>query len=762
MFEKLSPSYSTHQIITTSIVILLPILFLLSKNIYTLLFTKAENEEPKEKTKTAASKFYSLYLATKFFETKSLSEEEILQKEFERNYNIHLKLSSYRKVILPPTCRRKVGNYKNTTIKLNIDETNNESMLVALCKKLVETLIGTFTQFNYTTNMFYGILVGIGKRFYKVYHFIKWFITREEIPPEVQEDDLSESVMSSSMKKNEDGQQSIVLSSIKQNKEDDLNISDLNVSIELHEEKKLEFVTPEQKKDNNLSTSFSALLDSCRSASFRGNRNYSCVPRIISDTEYFDSQSDHHDENGYFLNDSYLDSKCTPLLVFVNSRSGGQQGLFLLHQLRQLLNPVQIWDLANDGKPEVILNSFKVFSRLRLLVCGGDGTVSWIISAIERVKFEKWPPIAILPLGTGNDLARIHGWGGGYENENLVHILEQVSSSSCISLLDLWTITVRDKNNFKKIRKITPFMNYLGVGADAQAALQFHQLRESKPKLFFNRSLNKLWYAVFGAEDVFKASCAGLPDNIVLEVDGVKVPLPEDTQGIIFLNIDSYSGGVPLWSTGVKANRGSRRMSAELARKVGELFGLDESFERMSTRSSLRGVDSYEEFEAYKDLPLPQKLQRVTSCSKPSSCQDGMLDVVAVRGAFHLGQIRVGLSNAQLICQCREASIKLRKTISVQIDGEPWKQSASTITVRRKKDSAMMLKNMNEQGSNAGAIVTEVSDLLDWAEEKAIIDRKVHYTLLKEFSRRIEEKQQVEKKYSNFWLSGTLSGSCSP
>ena len=101
--------------------------------------------------------------------------------------------------------------------------------------------------------------------------------------------------------------------------------------------------------------------------------------------------------------------------------------------------------------------------------------------------------------------------------------------------------------------------------------------------------------------------------------------------------------------------------------------------------------------------------------------------MVAIRGAFHLGQIRVGLSNAQLICQCREASIKLKKILSVQIDGEPWKQSACTITVRRKKDSAMMLKNMNEQGSTAGAIVTEVSDLLDWAEEKSIIDRKVHY-----------------------------------
>lgn len=743
------------QIITTSIIVIVTILFLLSKTIWTTflypIFHKTEEEGSRSssprptttnnKNKTTASKFYNLYLATTFFEA-SLSEEEILQKEFERNYNTDLRLSTYRKVILPPTCRRKVGHSKNTTININnAEDKDNESMIILFFRKVLQALIGTFTQYGYTTTMFYGIFIGIGRCFYKVIRFIKWFVTREEVPAEIQDDDLSSTTT--------EEQPSSAIKT-KDNNDDDNN--NLNTSVEIHQEKKFDFITPEPNKSNenkSLSTSIHALLDSCRSASFRNSNRA---------TDFFDAECNHHDENGYFLNDDYLESKCTPLLVFVNSRSGGQQGLFLLHQLRQLLNPVQIWDLANDGLPEVVLTSFRVFSRLRLLVCGGDGTVSWIISAIEKVKFEKWPPIAILPLGTGNDLARIHGWGGGYENENLVQILEQVAESSCLSLLDLWTVAIRDKNNFRKIRKIQPFMNYLGVGADAQAALQFHQLRESKPKLFFNRSLNKLWYAVFGAEDVFKASCAGLHENIVLEVDGVKVPLPEDTQGIIFLNIDSYSGGVPLWATGVKVKRRSRRMSAELARKVGDLFGLDETYERASfTRSSLRSADSYEEFTAYKELPVPQKLQRVTSCSKPSSCQDGMLDVVAIRGAFHLGQIRVGLSNAQLICQCREASIKLKKILSVQIDGEPWKQSACTITVRRKKDSAMMLKNMNEQGSTAGAIVTEVSDLLDWAEEKSIIDRKVHYALLKEFSRRVEEKQRIRKRpTSNFWLSGPL------
>ena len=237
------------------------------------------------------------------------------------------------------------------------------------------------------------------------------------------------------------------------------------------------------------------------------------------------------DRNGYIVGDEFLpDNQFTPLLVFVNSRSGPQQGHFLITQLRRLLNPIQVWDLA-DGGPETILESFSVMTRLRILVCGGDGTVSWVVSAIEKMSLQRWPPIAILPLGTGNDLARIHGWGGGYNNESLIAILEQVAESY-ISWLDRWEMTIENKKG--KVKEVKSFFNYLGVGADAQAALQVHmvssndeiwdaehsaffsltrprshfirvyQLRESRPQLFFSRLVNKAWYGIFGAEDIIK------------------------------------------------------------------------------------------------------------------------------------------------------------------------------------------------------------------------------------------------------------------
>jgi diacylglycerol kinase (ATP) len=443
------------------------------------------------------------------------------------------------------------------------------------------------------------------------------------------------------------------------------------------------------------------------------------------------------DKNGYILGDDFLPNPTlsTPLLVFVNSRSGPQQGYLLITQLRRLLNPIQIWDLA-DGGPRAVLESFLSFSRLRLLVCGGDGTVAWIIHELEEMRIppKKWPPIGILPLGTGNDLARIHGWGGGYNNEPLVAVLEQIAESY-VSLLDRWEVKIVDKKNKKQDTK--SFFNYLGIGADAQAALQVHYLRESRPQWFFSRLINKAMYALFGAEDIIKSSNVHVRREIKLIADGVEVPLPSDSQGIIFLNIDSYAGGVPLWSHGVQQN--STGNNCHYPRRSHSLTQFELSRAPRNLLGSIDRTDSADDL--HKMLTAEEQYARVTACDMPSSCQDGYLDVVSIRGAFHLGQIKVGLSNAVRICQCREAAITIRNKVAVQVDGEPWRERACSINIKRKKDSAVML----HRSADDGGVEMEMSKLLDWAEERKMIDSQVHSILMKEFSRRIESKTRQRR-----------------
>ena len=57
----------------------------------------------------------------------------------------------------------------------------------------------------------------------------------------------------------------------------------------------------------------------------------------------------------------------------------------------------------------------------------------------DRVTFVNKPAVAVLPLGTGNDMARCLRWGGGYTGEDIVKVLAKVADASVVKL-DRWQI----------------------------------------------------------------------------------------------------------------------------------------------------------------------------------------------------------------------------------------------------------------------------------------------------------------------------------
>ncbi|KAJ6629751.1 Diacylglycerol kinase eta, partial [Pseudolycoriella hygida] len=134
----------------------------------------------------------------------------------------------------------------------------------------------------------------------------------------------------------------------------------------------------------------------------------------------------------------------SPLLVFVNSKSGDNQGVKFLRRFKQLLNPAQVFDLVSAG-PGLGLRLFRHFDPFRILVCSGDGSVGWVLSEIDRLDMNKQCQLAVLPLGTGNDLARVLGWGSACDDDaHLPQILERYESAST-KMLDRWSIMVFEK-----------------------------------------------------------------------------------------------------------------------------------------------------------------------------------------------------------------------------------------------------------------------------------------------------------------------------
>ncbi|CAI0560376.1 unnamed protein product [Linum tenue] len=243
-----------------------------------------------------------------------------------------------------------------------------------------------------------------------------------------------------------------------------------------------------------------------------------------------------------------LPSDARPLLVFINKKSGARRGDSLKQRLNLLLNPVQgrgmgkemtpeipfnfganfvgsdhvgylniiftltngtaeVFELSSVQGPEVGLYLFRKVPHFRILVCGGDGTVGWVLDAIDKQNFVSPPPVSILPAGTGNDLARVLSWGGG------LGALERQG----------------------------------GVGCDAKVALEIHNLREENPEKFYNQFMNKVLYAREGAKNMMDRTFADFPWQVRVEVDGVEIEVPEDAEGVLVANIGSYMGGVDLW-----------------------------------------------------------------------------------------------------------------------------------------------------------------------------------------------------------------------
>lgn len=317
----------------------------------------------------------------------------------------------------------------------------------------------------------------------------------------------------------------------------------------------------------------------------------------------------------------------SPLIVLINRRSGGGQGEAVRTKLLRYLLPGQIFDLAHGG-PLAGVQAALELEDSRILVCGGDGTVCWTLSVLDRLAPPRIPPLATLPLGTGNDMARFLRWGPGYDGESLAGILSRTARAT-VRNLDRWDVVITPEAPGAEVQRHV-LNNYFSLGVDAQVALDFHRLREARPDKFTSRAKNKMIYTKFG----LKATNYPLRIRRVARVGfntlDVTERIPEKTQGFVVLNISSYAGGCDLWGT---------------------------------TRDAEYG---------------------------PQAPDDGLLEVIGVRGTAHLGLVQSGMSKGERLGQTSSVQIVVTATIAAQVDGEPFEIPPSTIEISYKNTVPML------------------------------------------------------------------------
>uniref|UniRef100_A0A1I7XSW1 Diacylglycerol kinase n=1 Tax=Heterorhabditis bacteriophora TaxID=37862 RepID=A0A1I7XSW1_HETBA len=89
---------------------------------------------------------------------------------------------------------------------------------------------------------------------------------------------------------------------------------------------------------------------------------------------------------------------------------------------------------------EFRLSFFDALDCFRVLVCGGDGSVGWVLSAFDRLNLHNKCQLAILPLGTGNDLARVLGWGHAFYDDTQLPQFIRTFERAHTRMLDRWSV----------------------------------------------------------------------------------------------------------------------------------------------------------------------------------------------------------------------------------------------------------------------------------------------------------------------------------
>jgi diacylglycerol kinase (ATP) len=221
------------------------------------------------------------------------------------------------------------------------------------------------------------------------------------------------------------------------------------------------------------------------------------------------------------------------LVFIINPSSGAGRGTALMQGLASLPVPGQV-EMIGDDLPRIAQQA--CMRGAALIACGGDGTASAVLEAAYQAHLacpgHPAPPVGVLPLGTGNDLARVLGWRPRGQPTPSLHVSVERLQASTIVRLDRWMLLGPGRPR--------PWYNYWSMGIDARIVARFHDLRRRFPRVVRGSLVNRMLYAALG----LIARPDALNGSVALPGNGKNLPGWVNT--LVMSSIPSYAGGARL------------------------------------------------------------------------------------------------------------------------------------------------------------------------------------------------------------------------
>ncbi|KAE9459018.1 hypothetical protein C3L33_09086, partial [Rhododendron williamsianum] len=411
-----------------------------------------------------------------------------------------------------------------------------------------------------------------------------------------------------------------------------------------------------------------------------------------------------------------------PVVVFINSRSGGRNGPELKARLQELMGQEQVFDLQSVKPHQFVQYGLgcleklaelgdscakETREKLRVVVAGGDGTVGWLLGSLGELHKQgrgPVPPTAIIPLGTGNDLSRSFGWGGSlpFNWRSATKRTLDKASTAPTCRLDSWNVSISmpalevvdPPHSLKSVEGCSLDLGNAGedfghlerclrvsmwvweshgqcvlacaFGMDAQVAYGFHNLRNEKPYLAQGPISNK------GAESLENMMFGGLiePNAEIFIGLGLRNIVRLYTKKANYSEWEQVS--IPSWSIVVlnlNSYASGRNPWGNLKPEYLEkcTVGLVE-VKCSKPRNSVLCLLSFSR------LPFQRGFVE-------ARVDDGLLEIFGLKQGWHASMVMTELISGIHIAQGAAIQFEFRggewKEGFLQMDGEPWKQPMS-------------------------------------------------------------------------------------